>query len=139
MAPTHSPNSLAAPPTATVQIVAHDTGTGTVVLDGHDVTRQVSAAHLTMRAGLPAEVVLQANGSFSYDGPAVVVVENPTAETDADVLARWVDATRAWLREVDWAAVQSQAAEGSMAAPLGEAFRDALLDELAGIGVASGA
>jgi hypothetical protein len=117
---------IAAPETAHVQVALDATGAhGTVVVDGTDLSKRVKAAHMSVTAGKPANIVLEANAAgFSYEGPGVVKLleEVPTP---------WVPQARAWLADgVDWQGVQRAVAEGSMGASLGDAVRDVLLSEL---------
>ncbi|MFC8520650.1 hypothetical protein [Streptomyces sp. NPDC057257] len=61
-----------------VRITA-DQAAGTVVLDGRDISRQVSGYQLSQRAGLPAMLVLYLSPLVKddFEGLAHVVVADP--------------------------------------------------------------
>jgi hypothetical protein len=121
----HIGGSVAAPETAHVQVALDATGAhGTVVVDGTDLSRRVKAAHMSVTAGKPANIVLEANAAgFSYEGPGVVKLLE-------EVSTPWARQALAWLDGVDWQDVQRAAASGSMSQPFGECIHGVLAAQL---------
>ena len=112
---------------AQVQVVTAATGwPATVVVDGVDVSRQVRRVVLDAAGGQVPRVVLEAVGGFSFEGSALI--ESVPAEPRSDM--DWMAGARAWLEHVDWQRIGVLAAQGSMASPIHEVFRDALLADL---------
>jgi hypothetical protein len=131
--PCEPPVERADPPEPTkvaqVQVVTAAGGwPAMVVVDGVDMTRNISRVVLEADAGQIPRAYLTALGAFSYDGAAVVEVGIPAPVDPND----WIRRAAKWMdHEVDWQAVQRAVAEGSMGQSVGDAIRVALADALA--------
>lgn len=126
--PTTVTDPTLATPTAHVQITTDGTGKGTVVIDDTDVSLDLAGVHLSAQAGQIPRVVLEVapGKSLAYTGPALVQVPTQTPVGPGV----WREQTREWLAGLNWQLIGARAAEGTMASPVHEAFRDALIAEL---------
>jgi hypothetical protein len=115
------------PKVAQVQVVTTAAGwPAMVVVDGVDMSRNISRVVLEADAGQIPRAYLTALGEYSYDGAAVVEVGIPAPVDPQD----WLRKAATWLDGLDWQAVQRAVAEGSMGQGIGEAIREVLATEL---------